>query len=78
MFCENLLCKYTHKLFTATNNQRKGSFYKKQSGLYNVVLGDGEDILLQKKNSIDITTMELKSHSKISIYMALVKAETQE
>ena len=60
IFCENLLCKYIQTLFTATNNKWKDSFYNKQSGLYNVVLGEGEYIFLQKITSIDVTTMDLK------------------
>ena len=59
MFCENFVCKYIQIFFTATNNKWKDSFYNKQSGLYDVVLGEGEDILLQKINSIDVTTMDL-------------------
>ena len=77
MFFENLVCKNIQTLFTARNNKRKGSFYNKLSGLYNVVLGENEDILLQKITSIDVTTMDLKWNSKISTYMALVKSETQ-
>ena len=46
MFCEILVCKYIQTLFIATNNKWKDSFYNKQSGLYNVVLGEGEDIFL--------------------------------
>ena len=46
MFGEKLVCKYTQTLFTATNNKWKDLFYKKQSGLYNIVLGEGEEILL--------------------------------
>ena len=78
MFCENLLCKYIQTLFTATNNKWKESFYNKQSGLYNVVIFDGEDIFLQKITSVDVTTMDLKWNSKISTYVALVKSPTQE
>ena len=78
MFCENLVWKYIHILFTATKNKWKDSFYNKQSGLYNVVLGEGEGIFLQKITSIDVTTMDLKWNSKISIDVALVKKETQE
>ena len=78
MFCENLVCKYIQTLFTATNNRCKDSFYNKQSGLYNVVLGEGEDIYLQKITSIDVTKLDLKWHSNISTDVALVKAATQE
>ena len=78
MFCENLLWKYIQTLFTATNNNWKDSLYKKQSGLYNVVLGEGEDILLQKITSIDVTIMDPKWHSNITTDVALVKAATQE
>ena len=78
MFCENLVCKYIQTLFTATNNKCKDSFYNKQSGLYNIVLGDGEDIFLRKITSIDVTTMDLKYNSKISTYLSLVKAAIQE
>ena len=78
MFCENLVWKYIQTLFTATNNKWKDSFYNKQSGLYNVVLGEGEDIYLQKITSIDVTKMDLKWHSNISTDVALVKSETQE
>ena len=54
------------------------SSYKKQSGWYNVVLGEDEYISLQKITSIYVTTIHLKWYSKISIYVALVKSETQE
>ena len=60
IFCENLVCKYIQTLFTATNNKWKDSFYKKLSGLYNVVLGEGEEIFPQKITSIDVTTMDMK------------------
>ena len=50
---------------------------KKQSGLYNVVLGEGEEIFLQKITPIDVTTMDLKRSSNISIDMALLKSATQ-
>ena len=78
MFCENLVCKYIQKLFTATQNRWKDSFYNKKYGLYNVVLGEGEGILLQKITSIDVTTKDLRWHSKVSAYVELVKAATQE
>ena len=78
MFCENLLCKYIQTLFTATNNKWKESFYNKQSGLYNVVLCEGEDILLHKITSIDVTKMELKQHFKFSTDVVLVKSATRE
>ena len=58
MFCENLVYKYIQALFTVTNNKWKDSFYNKRSGLYTVVFGEGEDILLQKITSVDVTTME--------------------
>ena len=72
------MCKYIQTLFTATNNKWKYSFYNKQSGLYNVVLGEGEDIFPQKITCIDVTTMDLNCHSNISTYVALVKAETKQ
>ena len=78
MFCEKLVCKYIQTLFIATNNKWKESFYNKQSVLYNVALGEGEEIFLQKITSVDVTTMDLKWHSNISTYLALIKAETQE
>ena len=78
MFCKKLVCKYIQTLFTATNNKRKDSFYNKQSGLYNFVLGEGEKIFLQKITSIDYTTMDLKWYYNISIDVALVKSSTQE
>ena len=78
IFCENLVWKCIQTLFTATNNKWKYSFYNKHSVLYNVVLGEGEDILLQKTTSIDATTMDLKWNSKISTDVSLVKSETQE
>ena len=78
MFCEKLVCKYIQTLFTATNNKWNDSFYNKLSGLYNVVLGEDEDIFLQKITFNDVTTMDLKWRSKISTYMALVKSATQE
>ena len=78
MFCEKLVCKYTQKIFTATNNKWKDSFYNKPSGLYNIVLGEGEYIFLQKITSIDVTTMDLKWNSNISTDVTLVKAATQE
>ena len=78
MFCENLVCKYIQTLFTATNNKWKDSFYNKQSGLYNVALGEGEGILLQKINFIDVTTMDLKWNYNISTDVALVRSATQE
>ena len=71
-------CANTSKIFTAIKNKWKDSFYIKQSGLYNVVLGEGEEIFPQKITSIDVTTMVLKCHSKISAYVALVKSEKQE
>ena len=55
-----LVCKYIQKLFTSTNNNSKDSFYNRQSGLYNVVLGEDEENFPQKINSIDVTTMDLK------------------
>ena len=78
MFCENLVCKYIQTLFTVTNNKWKDSFCNKYYGLYNVVLGEGEDFFLQKINPIDVTTMYLKWHSNISTDVALVKESTQE
>ena len=78
MFCEKLVCKYIQKLFTAKNNKWKDSLKNKHSGLYNVVLGECEEIFLQKITSIDATTMDLKWHSNISTDMALVKSSTQE
>ena len=77
MFCKNWVCKYIQTLFTATNNNWKYSFYNKQSGLYNVVLGEGDDISLQKITYICVTTMDLKWHSNIFTYVALVKSATQ-
>ena len=77
MFCENLVLKYIQTLFTATNNNWRDSFYSKQPGLYNVVLGEGEDIFLQKITSVDVTKMDLNLHSNVSRDVALVKAETQ-
>ena len=71
------MCKYIQTLFTATNNKWKDSFYNKQYGLYNIALGEGEEILLQKITSVDVTTIDLKWHSKISTYVALVKAENK-
>ena len=65
-------------LFTATKNKRKDSFYNKHYGLYNVVLGEDEDIFVQKITSIGVTTMDLKWHSSISTDVALVKSATQE
>ena len=56
----------------------KDSFYNKLSVLYNVVLGEGEYIFLQKITSIDVTTMDLKYHSNVSTDLELVKASTQE
>ena len=78
MFCEKLVCKYIQTLLTETSNKWKDSFYNKYSGLYNVVLGEGEDIFLQKITSIDITTMKLKRHYNIYTDVALLKAEIQE
>ena len=78
MFFENLVCKYIQTLFTATNNKWKDSFYNKKSGLYNFVLGEGEEIFPHRITSIGVTTIDLKWHSNISTYLALVKAETQE
>ena len=60
------------KLFTATNNKWKDTFYNKQSGLYNVVLGEDDDIFLQKITSVDVTTMDLKWYSNISTDVVLV------
>ena len=77
MFCEKLVCKYIQTLLTETSNKWKDSFYNKYSGLYNVVLGEGEDIFLQKINSVDVTKMDLNLHSNVSRDVALVKAETQ-
>ena len=65
-------------LFTATKNKWKDSFYNKHYGLYNVVLGDGGDILIQKITYIDVTKMDMKWYSNISTNMALVKSATQE
>ena len=65
-------------MFLATNNKWKDSFYNKQSRLYNVVLGEDEDIFLQKINSIDVTTMDLKWNSNIYTDVALIKSATQE
>ena len=73
-----MVCKYIQTLFTATINKWKDSFYNKYSGLYNVVLGEGEDIFPKKITSIDVTKIDLKWNSKISIDVALVKAATQE
>ena len=42
----------------------------------NVMLGEGDDILLQKITYIDVITMDLKRNSNISIDVALVKAAT--
>ena len=78
MNCENLVCRYISTLFTATINKWKDSFYNKYSGLYNVVLGDGEYIFLHKITFIDATTMDLKWNSNISTDVALVKSATQE
>ena len=77
MFCENLVCKYIQTLFTAKNNRCKDSFYNKQSVLYNVVLGEGEENFPQKIASIDVTILDLKWYYNISTYMALVKAPTK-
>ena len=71
------MCKYIQTLFTATNNKWKDSFNNKQSKLYNVALGEGEDILLQKITSTDVTTMDLRWYYKISTDVALVKSATQ-
>ena len=76
IFCEILVYKYIKTLFIATNNKWKDSFYKIHSGLYNVVLGEGEEIFLQKINYIYVITMYLKWHSNISTYLALVKSAT--
>ena len=54
------------------------SFYNKQSGLYNVVLGEVEEVFLQKITSIDVKTMDLKWHYNISRDVELVKSATQE
>ena len=78
MFCKNWVCKYIQTLFTATNNNWKYSFYNKQSGLYNVVLGEGEYIFLHKITFIDVTTMDLKWNSNIYTDVALVKSASQE
>ena len=51
---------------------------QKQYGLYNVVLGEGEDILLHKITSIYVTTMDLKWYSNIYTDVVLLKTETQE
>ena len=51
---------------------------QKKSGLYNVLLGEGEVIFLQKITSIGVKTMDLKWHSRISAYVALVKSVTQD
>ena len=73
-----MVCKYIKTLFTATNNKWKDSFYNRQYGLYNVVLGEGEEIFLQKITYIDVTTMDMKWHSNISTDLAVVKLATQE
>ena len=73
-WCENTYTNYLHQ----QKNNRKDSFHNKQYGLYNVVLGEGEEIFLQKITSIDFTTMDLMWNSKISTYAALVKSATQE
>ena len=78
MIYENLVCKYIHTLFTATKNNWEDSFYNKQSGLYHVVLGEGEEIFLQKITSIDVTIMNQKWHSNISTVVVLVKSTTRE
>ena len=67
---------YKHYLWQQTISGK--THFKKKSGLYNVVLGEGEEIFLQKITSIDVTTMDLKWHSKIYTYVELVKASTQE
>ena len=77
MFCENLVSKYIQTLFTAIKNKWIDLFYNEQSGLYNVVLGEVEDIFLQEITCIDVTTMDLKWHFNISTYVSLVKAATQ-
>ena len=50
---------------------------QKQYGLYNVVLGEGEEILLHKITSIYVTTMDLKWYSNIYTDVVLLKTETQ-
>ena len=78
VFCEKLVIKYMQTLFISTKVSVKNRPTKKQSGWYNVVLGEDEYISLQKITSIYVTTIHLKWYSKISIYVALVKSETQE
>ena len=72
-------CAKTYKNYLQPQTiSGKTYFTNKQYGLYNVVLGEGEEIFLQKITSIDFTKMDLEWHSKISTYVALVKAATQE
>ena len=78
MNCENLVCRYISTLFTATINKWKDSFYNKQSGLYNVLLGEGEYIFLQKITYIDVTTIDLKWYSNTYTDVAMLKSATQE
>ena len=72
MFCENLVCKYIQTLLMAINNNWEDSLYNKQSGLYNFVLSEVEDMFLQKRTYVDVKTMDLKWHLKISTDVALV------
>ena len=51
---------------------------QKQSVLCNDVLGEGEDIFLQKITSINATKMDRKWYSKVSTDVALVKGATHE
>ena len=67
----------TNIIFIATKNKWIESFYNKQPGLYNVILDEGEEIFLHKITSIGVTTMDLKWHSNIFTYVALVKSATQ-
>ena len=60
MICENLVLNYIQKNLQQQIISRKTCFTKKQYGLYNVVISEGEEIFLKKINSIDVKKMNLK------------------
>ena len=71
-FCANTYKRYLQQQTIGGKTQ----FTTNSMDYINFMLGEGDDILLQKITYIDVITMDLKRNSNISIDVALVKAAT--